>query len=1151
MRNFWPWMNDYIATVYPSLELADAKVKRRVFLADLCLHFLCKHLQSDEVAVMPILLQGHCAVWLREDLRAPLFRLRQYAHGLAARFSWNGALEEHARHAPHTAYLVAGGVIRPSSHASSAAFALLDRIIATPAPYSTREFFYGKEGKAYIRRRNSQDRIQIMLPAPTARGAAFDLTRRQNNPAIAVPWSLLLHTAAEADARENAPGFPAWLPKLHLEDRLKRVSITDLGEGFFRDGVIYLDRLHHVVGMLSSGKSTLLQALLFLLISPAFNKRVLVLSKDTASASELIARVKAHGYDKATVISSLNRRDEHLNAALWNSAGFPTEQSMEAAAGLTETLDTACPLEGYQENDHSFADKLKYPPCDILFQPNTRKDGTPLQDKNVTCPYLTVCPTHRQQRQLGSAHVVAMTPQAFLLMTPQKYALLESLSFPEAAQFLTDVVLIDEADEIQRAFDKECTQNQALLTSSGTAFTRTSSEALAISINTKGGAQYGKRTNLLWHRQYNVLQDAIAAIYHLLISRSTPLNWVVDSRTFTASSILSKLLPVSADRPGAVKKLEQLAALNGVVYSTVVDLDLPTPAEKEALLRACSNDVELINAFRFLLDLQPTVLEEVVTDGMRENAKGLQAKLIEAIEKGPLQVFAGTASPAKKTRRHPLSRSTRPPSDAASRAYAITLALLTNACLASFNYLVHNIGGVEDDFDLSDTAVFRQASNIIRQYSGLVPSPLTGFMFGLLFEPSTSDAESGGSLSLTNHLTIGRYLLTNLHRLLQAEDQAGPHVLLLSGTSWAGGSAATASPLFDVQWPVCAILEQPQQEREALAKSRCEYTALGPTPIRVSGLSTDERQDNLRKIATQMMRKQAAGTVLQAKWQELAATDHDGSAHYELRRRALLVVNNYQDARIVAETIARLSDGHHTAYCLVSDAEAKKASTGMSGASPLAVPRLHFLPRSRVETFGQAPDGSILVAPLQPISRGHNIVLPGRGIAAISTIYFLHRPHPRPDNLDVVIGALNRFAMEVLQDRCRPPEGASVDEAARWFRKEAQRALDDGFALRTAYGLMSDHTREQFAWDLITSLWQTVGRGIRGGVPVFVAFVDERFSPGVYRQPPETDTKESSCIVQSHTTLATAMSAHPHPSERAIAERLYQPFQSMLHTILP
>jgi hypothetical protein len=1111
---------------------------------------------TESIWVIPTLLQGHLGRDLPKETRKALFMMRQYANGFCSRLAWRSALNEHSQHS-NTAYLVSENIARKRDGVSDVILSELSNSLQSTAPYPMRMLKFGQRGTAIFRNKAFSKEFTINLPG--AKGAVAEeaqLRRREINPPISIRWDTLLAIAKEVDTREKASDFPQWLSKLNLEQRLQKVQITALGSGLYRDDTLVLDGTQHMVGMLSSGKSTLVQALLFALISPGYDKRVLVLSKDTAAASELIARLKAHGVKNSTVISSINNREVHLSAALWNTQSYPSDQTLEAAAALTESLGTACPLDGYQPSEKSFSRSNPRKPCFNLVQ--EKKGGG---EQEVACPLIAACPTHKQQRMLSSASVIAMTPHAFIKMTPEKYALSEELSFPEAMQFFADVVLIDEADEVQRTFDEQCTQQQGLLSSDGRAFTLTSTRALASSLGDRGGSQYAKLSNVQWHRQFNKLQDSIGAIYHLFLKHRDRFSWIISQKTFTSASILTSLWrhgvgyeESSNDslraKTQATDKLEQLAALSGALYNSVSAQGNRQPIKSR--LDSINAEPKLSNAFSFLAEIQLNIIE--ATPALESDNAFKQ--IVEALNAGPLEVFSSNDSLSnsrqlafeKSNEKFSHRRQVNVPNDDFSRALAITLALLTNNCLSSFSYLVRNQAAVEDDFGLTETDVFREARRIMRHYGGIIPRPLLGSTFGLMFEPSGENSEDGGTLRLINHLALGRFLLTNMDKLLAEEGQAGPHVLLLSGTSWAGGASPSASPLFDVQWPVSAILEQPAKERDALSNSECEFVSLGPVPISVSGQPPDVRRENLKRIASLLGKSGIGGTLIERKWSQLIGSDQDDIGKYAVRQRALLVTNNYDDAKLVANTLSQTNPNKHTVYCLVSDTLARsgEAANDARRTGEAFHRDIQILPRSQVESFGEAPPGSILVTPLHPISRGHNIVIPGSGFAAISTIYFLHRPHPRPDDLASVIGAINRFAMDVVLGRTKP-EGNDIESSSEWFQRKAQSALDEGFALRTAYALMPKLARTQYSWDLITSIWQTIGRGIRGGVPVYVGFIDERFAPGVYKTPLVVDTVYSSCLKQCEKTLENAINGDGIDQE--IAKTLYQPFRDMLNKL--
>jgi len=73
----------------------------------------------------------------------------------------------------------------------------------------------------------------------------------------------LYDIAKEVDERESLPDFPPDMSKLNLLPRIKKVDIESLDGEFYKNNTITLDGVKHVVGMLSSGKTTLGYALIF------------------------------------------------------------------------------------------------------------------------------------------------------------------------------------------------------------------------------------------------------------------------------------------------------------------------------------------------------------------------------------------------------------------------------------------------------------------------------------------------------------------------------------------------------------------------------------------------------------------------------------------------------------------------------------------------------------------------------------------------------------------------------------------------------------------------------------------------------------------------------------------------------------------------
>ncbi len=146
--------------------------------------------------------------------------------------------------------------------------------------------------------------------------------------------------------------------------------------------------------------------------------------------------------------------------------------------------------------------------------------------------------------------------------------------------------------------------------------------------------------------------------------------------------------------------------------------------------------------------------------------------------------------------------------------------------------------------------------------------------------------------------------------------------------------------------------------------------------------------------------------------------------------------------------------------------------------------------------------GDVLIAPLQAIERGHNI-LDDSGGALLGSVYFLVRPYPHPDDLTTPMIGVNAFATQLLADHGGnlPPEfGVTGPEALGALRSHSyhqwQRRLA---AQKNEYGLQGIPRADlypQLLWDMFVMVWQICGRSVRRGRPAHIFFVDAAFHPG-------------------------------------------------------
>lgn len=117
---------------------------------------------------------------------------------------------------------------------------------------------------------------------------------------------------------------------------------------------------------------------------------------------------------------------------------------------------------------------------------------------------------------------------------------------------------------------------------------------------------------------------------------------------------------------------------------------------------------------------------------------------------------------------------------------------------------------------------------------------------------------------------------------------------------------------------------------------------------------------------------------------------------------------------------------------------------------------------------------------------------------------FLVRPHPRPDDLSLAVFAINDWATRFVRDQPGLPEGTfselvgkadGLNEAGGTFRTTARGVWRHLLSRPYVYSMLPDAEKKSFAWDQLVTIWQVIGRLVRGGVPARVVFVDAAFAP--------------------------------------------------------
>lgn len=1170
-----------LKTADPAAGDLNRGAVRSLALTEICLHFVATHLPKEDVSAVPYLMLGYPKLLGNADrcpdARRALTSMRHLCHRYMSVAAWFDACRQHANH-PETirCYDIVQGKPHLRSAAPRVLRTLLDESLVSTVPWVERRLSLADPGNAFARVNRGDTVLSYRIPALTEEQRTVRthaLIERVETPAIRITLDQMRAAAKRVDEREAQEDWPSSLPQLQLLERLEKLQIKGLLDGFLEDRGITLEGAVHVVGMLSSGKSTLVWAIVFTLALGNTNKRIATLVADTIQGATDVARLRQHGI-AATVLSSFYNRDRHLNSIHWQQGLSSRGWSLASLGDVAQDFSVACPLDGMQREpvvirgnrDAPLFPEFRDKPCHRLYQKLEDADADHDQgvgaddDFNVSlgrsCPLWARCPAQAQQRSAVDAQVIAVTPQAFVHMMPDKWTAGHGLTFPELFQCTLDLVIIDEVDSVQRVMDDLFAPRSSIMGGDRDVYAPAIGMRTSEALREHSGLQFRREVNAKWQANFHTLYRLIGMLYAILQNEQADLRRFYADTPFTAASILYEIWRRRQDVLGVAtpgRNLDDPAFeqdfLDVVrVASSISQFSRASSISGEQRLDQAEEAEHQFRdeSFRNASDALQRIAQEV---SVADYYDTLIDDIANALD-GDLVAFCAEGEADSNPRA--LGRRTN--------ALALLLAVVTDLVLSHYYWLVKTQPAVATDFGIDDNELFSQASNLIKHYRTLLPSNPAGAVFGLLYDDPAPDKREtmGGKLTLINHLGVGRHLVVHLNDLLATEQRAGPHVLMLSGTSWAGGDMRhphpktgkpmdAASPTFDVQVPVKGVLLQPEAELEAIRQSVFELVGIRDNQakqVRVSGLPETDRRRNLAFIAERLAVRRDDINLIENHWRQMeVAWDRDELTD---RRRSLLVTNSYADAVVVADALFEALEGHGyldwKVHCLVRD-----RADDVGSRDDRRPRRARVLPRSLIERFGGEPERSVLVAPMQIVSRGHNILNEGNR-AAISSVYFLHRPHPRPDDLSPAIGRLNRFAVQQFESGARRAEinqaAARLSHSARRMRYVATNIVRYSLYSRGGYSELSTEYKIQFAWDMLTPLWQTVGRGIRNGCPVFVGFVDRQFAPQSFDD--GSDTSNTSALVQALQQLGQAMDPKLNHSAHEVARLLYEPFHTAL-----
>lgn len=960
-------------------------------------------------------------------------------------------------------------------------FEVYERTLTTPVALSQRkEVSWATEGQYKCEVEKRMDTVTITSElADFSRPPSHNLNNNSQRETLNIPWRDLYFTAEWMDEQLTAKGLnPIWV---NCFERMKLEVFNDAQELVEAD-YLRLDRVRHLGGIPSAGKSVLMKILTVYAYRQGL--KVTLIVADVLQIFDLIKTFTEVNINEVAPILGNSNKASHLSRlhkAVYNAN--PDTPYNQNHPGF-KYLSSACLLTPYITPKLEKAFEIGKQPCFSLEPMESEEDEE--FTSNKYCPAYGVCPSHQKERDLVKASIWIATPGSLIYSKVPRTINRENIIYFELMARRSDLVIIDEVDQHQAYLDSAFSPNQTLRRPTRDAWI----DELHDLVETKLKYTQSK----LLHKDFiadwwDALQEArkVADKIYTLLTQENLLLLLTNidkeedetknkskqnryKRYFTDWLLLNEvatLLTVSNKQEPQLEEINNRQWLMQYVFQPYIEQKLEPNIELEELGQ---KDKQL------LLELTLIANKKNKKLAIRKWIK--KATTIQLLEKEKNQVIA-----------------------------TLEFALLVCTLQRNLYLVTSRWQFVREilNLNMSDSMWFEFPP---LDFNPLIPNMPMGNQ--LAFQYLKSYKEPLGSLQVFRCTGVGRWLFTNFANLFQGDNFKPPHLLMMSGTSWAGESSA-----FHVDVPVSGIIA-PKEEREIKIESEfLSFCDDQQKPISVSGTG-DKKDYNLKKIVSNLVKEE----YLERKLKELNG------------RKILLLVNSYDQVNTVYEHLKDLGWGDR-AIPLSRDDEHLNEWENNKDKS---------LQRGQSKEFATGKE-EILIAPLKSIERGHNIVNVD-GKAAIGAAYFLVLPHPSPDDLSYAIHSINRWAI----DNYKKVSGETLEELGDNFRRDAyakwRHWLQLSIRLRTLPQDEQYNDRNAVYWDIIVCLWQVIGRLIRGNANAEVFWCDAKFAPNTAKNGDESDN------VATSTLVGIAHLLHPYfqddsdipQQEKLIVRRLYKPF---------
>ncbi|HEX2831080.1 MAG TPA: hypothetical protein VHP37_32395 [Burkholderiales bacterium] len=939
------------------------------------------------------------------------------------------------------------------------------------------------------------------LPPPT-----YDLARKPR----AVPpinWADLVSIAdqfdnLDVDGGRQQPDERRWYNRLYDSKGNSTAILKEATQnGLQSTDILNLSGIKHLIGLPGAGKTTLLYLLGAYFAQRGY--RACFLFPSIEVSTRFAETLSLYDIPAALLFGqSEASRTRHV-------ANFSASLSSKSL-GLGVTRSTApffatnCALAGFA-SDEEEAFPHSRPPCEQLEQ----RESQGRRYKH--CALASVCGRQYSERALISmplwvGHVLSMDRAVTNLFSDHRLQHFEYL----ARTF--DVLIIDECDGAQNMLDARGTPMMKLSGSHDSVWSHLIQDfhgAVARGSNAFVSQAMMPHMLEMTGRFGRATDRLMSCVKHL----SKPLHEAYKNKMMTTVSLIADLYHV-----GDPEGLDNVKSKARDALEKIWDL-----AAKEVAFRNVPATQD-IDEYEQDPDENPTDIHRAILDAAldvnvpEDQLRALYQTVFQNLERWDATADKMHLLALSNVLRHDAKSLLKLESEHDANAFfehvsllaTVSLLVLQHFGLAPHLRLLNAQGLVGDD-------VFESRPS--KDMLGLVSEALVGRLSGVRYTISEE-----GNVEITHISFVGTpRLLPERMNALGVEDGEGPAVLYTSATSM-----LEASPSFHVSAGPHYVLHRPNAGSGWTASKYTFKPLKGPDGhfLRFSGAKMSQRERMLRTMAEELLRGGAMSDV------ESALNSHD--VVDGVGRKAAFVLNSYDQCEML---FSYIQDNHP---------EWRGRVRYLVRAAPSAAIAEFAITASEIERLGEDPKWDLLLFPMNAIGRGVNIVYrfgPRIDKAMIGSLFFLTRPHPRSESLQLMQGIIGRASEDFDGQTFHTTDEAL--QALSTHRHSRSREIRRLLRLPLAMGALGSYAKP-FVADQMIMILQTIGRAMRGDCPAYVYFIDAAWAPNSAHGLP--DTAQSSMLVMIREILAECLN-HADQSRRECYQNLYTSFSIPMNNI--